>query len=185
MMVPCLASHALRTWDGWGCPEVRALLPDPSSHHRPTSVLRAARLGSRPRFLNIGYASFLPPLRPQSQSHAHAQAQFRPSHRLPHEVSPLRCPVPLSHYHFNLPWPYLLVVHCFTIPLTYSSWYLNRGGTDSQSRTALGFSASTLTNCLPPSHIRPLPLRCYARPPYPWLILWPPHTDIPSLLRIS
>lgn len=58
MMVPCLASHALHTWDDWGCPDVRPLLPDPRSQHRPTSVLTAARLGSRPRFLDIGYASF-------------------------------------------------------------------------------------------------------------------------------
>lgn len=58
VMVACLASHALRTWDDWGCPDVRPLLPDPSSQHRPTSVLTAARLGSRPRFLDIGHARF-------------------------------------------------------------------------------------------------------------------------------
>lgn len=114
VMVACLASHALRTWDDWGCPDVRPLLPDPSSQHRPTSVLTAARLGSRPRFLDIGHARFPAasvPLRPQPSCELHAQ--FRPAHRLPHEVSPLRCPVPRT-LQSTMPCGPVAVVHCFT-----------------------------------------------------------------------
>lgn len=59
-------------------------------------------------------------------------AQFRTAHRLPHEVSPLCCPVPPPRASCSLQstMPCVLVVHRFTIPLAPSSWSLSRGGTD-------------------------------------------------------
>lgn len=172
--MPCLASHALHTWDDWGCPDVRPLLPDPSSQHRPTSVLTAARLGSRPRFLDIGHARFLPPLRPQPRATVHAQ--FRPAHRLPHEVSPLRCPVPRTlTLQSTVPLPACSPL--FHIALAPSSWYLIHGGTDMLDQDGLGFSARRSTHCSRPG--------CHAMAAIIMAHALAPHTDIPSLLRIS
>lgn len=137
-MVPCLASHAHHIWDDWGCPDVRSLAPAPRSQHRPTSALTAARLGSPPRFLDIGHARLLVPLRPCGPRSYNLHAQFRPAHHLPHEVSPLRCPVPRTRPCHAPRSP------LFHITPTPSSRYLNRRGTDMLEQDGLGFSASTL-----------------------------------------